>query len=703
VALKLAEAFVDIKANTAGLTKGLSSTFATIGALTAKFGPLGAAIGGVVGVGGFGLMLKGAFGAADALVETADRLGIGTEALAALRRSAELSGSSLDQLETGLSLMQNTISEAAAGSEIAQTALSKLGLSAEELINLSAEESFGRIADSINSLGTQAEKIQLTRDIFGRGGTSLLNVIAEGSAGLERITKDSIALGIALTKPEADQIAKANDLMEDFGKTIKGVFNIIALNLAPLISELATSMIEGMKPVAAFFRSALPTAVSIFRGVLEKMAPLFEVLRSAGASALSTVGSLLKSVGTTLISKFVEVIPLVTSGFQALVAFVGPILSSLSGLISSIVSTVLSLTASIFKAADASRSALSPVFSVISDSIVYAIDQLSLFVAQIPTIVSFAATILQEFFTPLRDAALAILAPIIEWASSLFSQFTSSVASNAQGAASGIGLISKILVMVLNVFDTARRIILSFFVSILEAVASSNAAIIGIATALNAPILAFKLFKAVVATAGSGIISVVALLAKGIQELANLIPGVSVSFGDSLTSFAQGLNALAAESRAAASEALKKPAISKESIGQFTNDLAKTAREKLTEELGKPLLGDRLKRNLEEKLKDIGKAPEVPFKPIPEPPKPKLPEERKLAEPEAPAAAAEATAAERRRAEFIGLQELAQRIQIAAFSDRNLEEQRKQTTILREIKTNTDPANQKNLAVLAPG
>src|SRR5690606_34764598 len=98
----------------------------------------------------------------------ADRLGLTTEALAGLNHAAELSGVSQESLSRSMEKMLNTIGEAAGGSKTATVALGRLGLSAEQMASMSADQQLAAIADGLNSVASPAERAAAAQDIFGR-------------------------------------------------------------------------------------------------------------------------------------------------------------------------------------------------------------------------------------------------------------------------------------------------------------------------------------------------------------------------------------------------------------------------------------------------------------------------------------------------------------------------------------------------------
>ncbi len=120
----------------------------------------------------------------DALDKVSQRTGITVEALSELAYAADLSATDLETLETGLRKMQKSLVAAAEGAEGGRTALGLLGLNVKDLAKLSPDEQFKLLADRISTVRDPALKASLALELFGKAGTKLLPLMADGAAGM---------------------------------------------------------------------------------------------------------------------------------------------------------------------------------------------------------------------------------------------------------------------------------------------------------------------------------------------------------------------------------------------------------------------------------------------------------------------------------------------------------------------------------------
>lgn len=192
--------------------------------------------------------ITGQLASLDGLGKTADRLGITTQALQQLRFAAEKSGLEVNTLDMALQRMVRRLAQAKSGSGEAVSALNALGLSAQEMSKLSPDEQLKRIADAMNGLGSESEKVAVAFKLFDSEGVKMVNLLGEGSAGLSKMMNEARGLGLTISREQAAAVEKANDSMLRFNTTTSVAAALMATELAPEIeagAELLLKLAEG--------------------------------------------------------------------------------------------------------------------------------------------------------------------------------------------------------------------------------------------------------------------------------------------------------------------------------------------------------------------------------------------------------------------------------------------------------------------------
>jgi len=249
----LAELSVKIKADTAGLKTSLNKSTQMFKQHSKAIGMAAAAMGtAIVAAGALAVRTYAQMG--DEVQKMALRTGFSTEALSELRHAAEISGASLTTLEKGVKRMSGTILDAADGMETYIRAFEHIGLNVQDLMGLNPEEQFFAIATAIGELEDETVKAAIAQDMFGRAGTELLPLFAEGADGIAALRQEAHDLGIVFDQEAADKAAALTDAMTRLKESFSGIQMAIANNLIPTlmpmidkVKEIITNISEWMK------------------------------------------------------------------------------------------------------------------------------------------------------------------------------------------------------------------------------------------------------------------------------------------------------------------------------------------------------------------------------------------------------------------------------------------------------------------------
>jgi hypothetical protein len=229
--------------------KGLKDADGKTDAWVSKLGSsLGGAVTGIgaglIGVvtaaaGAIGVLAGAGIERIDQLGDTAQRLGITTDKLSELRYAANLTGSSAEDLDAGLQKMSSNLGDAAVKSGPVSDALKRLGLDAKTLASESPDVAFKKISDGMAKIPNSAERASLAMDIFGKGGIKLLNTLGAGSGELDKLSTEAQKFGLSISQIDHAKIAGAKDEMDRAWAAVEGLGNQLAIQLAPIVSEVA--------------------------------------------------------------------------------------------------------------------------------------------------------------------------------------------------------------------------------------------------------------------------------------------------------------------------------------------------------------------------------------------------------------------------------------------------------------------------------
>ncbi len=255
---KTSKAFASVGRN---LKKMRSSVNQTVGRV-AKIGSAFA----VAGAGATAAMVKMRMTAIDNLAKTADKLGVTTEALRGLQMAAEITGVKTKTMNMALQRMTRRVAEAAMGTGEAKGALQELGLVAADLQRLPLEQQMEKIAEAMGGVEMQSDKVRLAMKLFDSEGVSLVNTLALGEEGLQRMAREAEQLGLSVSRVEAAQIEAANDAMTRARGVSEGFFNQLTVALSPAVTELAANFYQGALDANEMGNVGQAAAQKLFRG-----------------------------------------------------------------------------------------------------------------------------------------------------------------------------------------------------------------------------------------------------------------------------------------------------------------------------------------------------------------------------------------------------------------------------------------------------
>jgi hypothetical protein len=262
----------------------------------------------------------------DRIAKASARTGVSVETLSELAYAADLSGASLETLEGSLRKMQKAIVEAADGSASANDALGKLGLTVEDLRGLSPDQQFKLIADRLSQIQSPALKAALAMELFGKSGTQLLPLMADGAKGIDALQAQARALGLTMSTEDAKAAEALNDAFDTLWKVIKqGVF-VIGSALAPTLKAVSEWIVRTVVTTTAWIKQNKDLVVMIFKVAAAVL---------AGGAALLALGLTISALGTVL-GALAGVIGAVIVAFKVIVAVIGAMLGPIGLVIAAI-------------------------------------------------------------------------------------------------------------------------------------------------------------------------------------------------------------------------------------------------------------------------------------------------------------------------------------------------------------------------------
>jgi len=227
-------------------SRGLSNLTDWAKTLRVGMRALGGALAGVAAAGGLATLIDRSISAADAVGTTADKIGVGVEALQELRYAAQRASVEQRTMDMALQRFTRRVAEAAKGTGEAKQALSDMGIALKDQHGniRRSEDLLNDVAEAFRRTTDPAERLRLAFKLFDSEGVAMVNMLVGGSQALEATRRRARDLGIVLDEDLVRNAEKARDELDTLGRVISANLTRAVLDLAPVIADASSELAD---------------------------------------------------------------------------------------------------------------------------------------------------------------------------------------------------------------------------------------------------------------------------------------------------------------------------------------------------------------------------------------------------------------------------------------------------------------------------
>lgn len=214
-----------------------------------KVGASFAAVGGAI-TAALGVAVKSLANAADVADDTAKRTGLTVEAVQELGYVAKMTGSNLATVEVALRTMQKGLTDSGTESAVFTGALERMGLKVTDLRKMKPQEQFDVLSKAIAGVRDPSQRAGLAMTVFGRAGTALLPMLAEGAVGIAKLKDEAHKYGYVMNQEVATAGSNFNDNLDRLKGSVGGLAQQVVAGLLPTLNSLikcAADVVAGIK------------------------------------------------------------------------------------------------------------------------------------------------------------------------------------------------------------------------------------------------------------------------------------------------------------------------------------------------------------------------------------------------------------------------------------------------------------------------
>ena len=182
----------------------------------------------------------------DKMAKSASAINVSVTALSDLSHVASLAGVNSAQLTKGMTTLTKNIGEAERGMKTYADALTKIGLTSADLINLSPDEQFKRVGSALAGVANTTDRVNAAYNLMGRNGVALLNMMKDGNEAFNEQIEFARKLRGALNDIDYKKVEMANDALSNTARLYDSSAKLLTAAVAPVIQHINEMWLESI-------------------------------------------------------------------------------------------------------------------------------------------------------------------------------------------------------------------------------------------------------------------------------------------------------------------------------------------------------------------------------------------------------------------------------------------------------------------------
>lgn len=284
----------DVTINSNPAIQSLNRIQDKVQTLESKFSGFASAIAAI----GIGAAISNTIRYADALQDLADSTNIATSDLLEFQKAVELSGGTSESAQQSVSKLTLSIDEAARGGKNVQQAFNEVGVSLNDLRNLSEKDILQKTVEGLSKITDAGKRATLAQDLLGKSARNLnySNLSQQfGQTSLESIKA-------------AENFKKLADFQDKLSATTQKLRESLAAALGPLVDKInqipqdtLNRLIESFIQIGAALTSiavALPILTRLI-GIITTLATVFATFKAVAILGMADISKGGISLNTT--------------------------------------------------------------------------------------------------------------------------------------------------------------------------------------------------------------------------------------------------------------------------------------------------------------------------------------------------------------------------------------------------------------------
>ena len=267
---------------------------------------------------------------ADDLETLSSQIGVSTTTLQEWAYASDFVDVSVETLQSSMSKLVRSMSEAQNGSASAQAAFDSLGVSYQNIDGSlkSTEQVFYEVIDALGGIENVAERDAISMAIFGESAQNLNTLIEAGSGSLQAYGQEAQKLGIIMSEDQIQALSSMQNSFDKLNNVMNASKNLLSASVAPLFASIADAISQVDPAILAVVGGfgSLIGVVSNLAPLLQGVAAITQLLTmskiaTAAATQVETVAE--AGLGATAMATNVALLPQIAIALALTAALAG--------------------------------------------------------------------------------------------------------------------------------------------------------------------------------------------------------------------------------------------------------------------------------------------------------------------------------------------------------------------------------------------
>lgn len=230
----------------------------------------------------------------DNIDKMSQKLGMSARAYQEWSAVMEHSGTSIDSMQASMKTLANA-------AETGNDAFERLGLSQENIANMSQEQLFSATIRALQNIDSETERTYLASQLLGRGATELGALLNTSAEDTEKMKQRVHELGGVMSDEAVKASAKYKDSIQDMKTAFVGMGRGLITDFVPALTEVSdglTAIFSGEENGTERFLKGFDSAMTALSTSAGRIKP---IVKKIGSIAVQVIPEIIGTVGEKML------------------------------------------------------------------------------------------------------------------------------------------------------------------------------------------------------------------------------------------------------------------------------------------------------------------------------------------------------------------------------------------------------------------